>query len=137
LYAGTASWPTPPPAPCPIVPGKDVNMNKVYPPLPILPPPRYTFSGPDVPRTANWRPAPKLRGLVPTSIPQNTEEFDNWSRMAHTSGNYPMLERMCEYMQFVNDTPSGAQTPLMTYALAYWRLPGWLPVQMQSARGLR
>jgi hypothetical protein len=136
-YARAISRPSPPAVPRPVAPDEDVNMNEVYPPLPILPPPRYTSSVPDAPRTANWRPAPKPRGQVPTSIPQNTEEFDAWSRSAHTSGNYPMLERMREYMRFVNDTPAGARTPLMSYALANWRLPSWLPVEMQSARGLR
>ena len=131
-YASAIARPAPPPAPRPVVRDEDVIMKEVYPPLPNLPPPVYNTPVSDYPRTANWRPAPKPRGQVPTSIPQNTEEFDAWSRMAHTSGNYPMFERMREFMRFVNDTPPGARTPLMIYALAHWRLPGWLPAERQS-----
>jgi hypothetical protein len=111
-------------------------MNEVYLPLPNLPPPMYNTSVPGYPRMANWQATPKLHGQVPTSIPQNTEEFDAWSQMAHTSGNYPMFEQMCEFMHFVNDMPPGAQTPLMIYALAHWRLPSWLPAERQLVHSL-
>jgi hypothetical protein len=121
----------------PVAHGGDVVMKEAYPPLPKTALPKNQISVPGPPKTANWTPAPLPPGTIPSTIPQNTEEFDTWARSAHIAGNYQMLQRVHEYVRYVNEITPGARSPLMNHVLANWRLPSWLPEEQQSARGLR
>jgi hypothetical protein len=111
--------------------GGNVVMKEAYLPLPktILLKNQILVPGP--PKTANWTPMPLLPGTIPSAIPQNTEEFDTWAQSVHIASNYQMLQRVHEYMHYVNEITPGARSPLMNHVLTSWRLPSWLPEEQQ------
>ena len=69
-------------------------------------------------------------------LPQNTAEFDAWAREAQVPGNEVDLNRAQAYVHYTTLLPAEARSPLMAHTLTSWRLPSWLPVDRQSARGI-
>jgi hypothetical protein len=98
-------------------------MKEAYSPLPTLPSPRFKELVPGITRLVNWIPAARPIGSLPSEIPQNIEEFDNWAWVVHTPENYTNLHQVCKYVHYINEIPSAAISPLMHCILAHWRLP--------------
>jgi hypothetical protein len=109
-----------------------------YPPLPP-PSPKSQVKTPFNPpsRSANWAPAPREPPPSNLDMPRSTAEFDSWAMGAQQEGNELDLRQAQKYVRLASLTNPVDRTPLMSHAIATWRLPRWLPPDRQSAKGIQ